>query len=376
MTMTQRIHSMLSSTKLSAAANAALAVLLLFFGAGLASAVADDVQKQTLLTTTGTLYQALAGKVADLGITDPALNPGLYVVAWSSVAQDGTSQQGVLQSSLSANPKTNLDLTFDEPTGSFVILWREDATIMNQIQLAVLRAGQWSLVGLLPNIGFPHALNPKMLLSHETVTTLDDQGNPTQTSRSTLSVAWWEEAKYAQARYAPIFLNESIDSDSLTIYDLPVLVGGGGATSYTGVAPASYLYPSLQLEGPGGAVLATFADLHAQTTYVVRIDFPTSLGDPNDPTNRTFERRRIPVVGVLASGPLAFQKPGAAPENTPVGTIVGSSYNPTFYWQDTSAMRYIRFNGTAWSDTLSIPIDSNLTFDKALRLLEGMAARN
>ena len=59
-----------------------------------------------------------------------------------------------------------------------------------------------------------------------------------------------------------------------------------------------------------------------------------------------------------------------------IGTIIGSSYNPTFYWQDTSAMRYIRFNGTAWSDTLSIPIDSNLTFDKALRLLEGMAARN
>jgi hypothetical protein len=39
-------------------------------------------------------------------------------------------------------------------------------------------------------------------------------------------------------------------------------------------------------------------------------------------------------------------------------------------------MRYLRFDGKAWSDTLSIPLDKDLTFDKALRLLEGMAARN
>jgi hypothetical protein len=39
-------------------------------------------------------------------------------------------------------------------------------------------------------------------------------------------------------------------------------------------------------------------------------------------------------------------------------------------------MRYLRFDGKAWSDALSIPLSNDLTFEKALRLLEGMAARN
>jgi hypothetical protein len=363
------------SKKLSARALAALAALVLSFAAGVATAA--DVQKRSLLTTDGTLYQARAGTVADLGITDLDLNADTYVVAWSSVAQDGTRQQGVLQGSLSGNSKTNLDLTFDEPTGSLIILWREDAPIMNQIQLAVLRSGQWSFAGLLPHIGFPYALNPRMLLSHQTVTTSDDTGKQTSKNRSTLSVIWWEEAQYTQARYAPIFLDESIDSDSLKIYDLPVLVGGGGETSYDGLAPASYVYPALQLEGPGGAFLASFADLHVRKHYVVRIDFPTNLGNPKDPKNPIFERRRIPVVGIVSSGRLAFDGPGMLmAENATIGTIIGSSYNPTLYWQDGSTMRYLRFDGKAWSDTLSIPLGKDLTFEKALRLLEGMAARN
>lgn len=357
------------------AAVLALAALLLFFAPGLARAA--DVQKRTLLTTDGTLYTARAGTVADLALTDLDLDADTYVVEWSSVAQDGTRQQGVLQGSPSGNPKTNLDLTFDEPTGSLIILWREDAAILNQIQLAVQRSGQWSFAGLLPHMGFPHALNPRMLLSHQTVTTSDDKGNKTLKNRSTLSVIWWEEAQYAQARYAPIFLDENIDSDSLKIYDLPVLVGGGGATSYNGVAPASYVYPALQLEGPSGAFLASFADLHARKHYVVRIDFPTNLGNPSDSKNPIFERRRIPVVGIVASGPLAFEALSElAPANAPVGTIIGSSYNPTLYWQNGSTMRYLRFDGKAWSDTLSIALGKDLTFEKALRLLEGMAARN
>ena len=371
MTVTQRIQQVLRALSLTLAS----AALLLLCSPGSASAA--DSQKRTLLSTDGTLYEVRAGTVADLQITNLDLDPDTYVVLWGSVAQDGTRQQGVLQGSPSGNPKTSLDLTFDEPTGSFVILWREDSPIMNQIRLAVLRKGVWSFAGLMPNIGFPHALNPQMLLSHQTVTTLDDKGKKTLKNRSTLSVLWWEEAQFAQARYAPIFLDEDISSDSVKIYDLPVLIGGGGPTSYDGVAAAAYLYPSLQLEGPSGAFLASFADLNADKHYVVRIDFPTNLGNPSDPKNPVFERRRIPVVGVIASGPIAFQKPNdLIPLSAPVRTIIGSSYNPTLYWQDGSTLRYIRLDGKAWSDTLSITLDKDLTFDRAQRLLEGMAARN
>lgn len=337
------------------------------------TARAADISTRTLVTTDGTLWGVRSGTIGDLGDANVGLDPATYAVEWSSVAQDGTRQQGVLTSSASGNPKTNLDLTFDEPTGSFVILWREDAAILNQLHLAVLRAGSWSYVDLLPNVGFPQAFNPQMLLSHQTVTTTDDAGNVASLTHSILSVIWWEEASIAQARYAPIFLDEPIATATQQIYDLPAAVGGGGPTSYEGVPASAYMYPALQLRGPGGGILASFTDLGARQQYVVRIDFPTNLGNPNDGNNLVWQRRRIPVVGIAVSGPLDQ----ALPETAQVGTLIGSSYNPTLYWRDdVSAIRYTRFDGAAWSDVRTLALGESLSYDAALRLLEAMAARN
>lgn len=342
------------------------------------AAHADDpppkpaIPKKTLLTTDGTLWAIRTGTLGDLG-DDVGLDPATYAIEWSSIAQDGSIQQGVLTSSASGNPKTNLDLTFDEPTGSLVILWREDAPILNQLHLAVLQAGQWSYVDLVPNVAFPQAFNPQMLLSHQTVTTTDDQGNPSSKSRSILSIIWWEEASVAQARYAPIFLDEPISTAAQQVFDLPVAIGGGGPTSYDGIPASAYMYPSLRLSGPGGGILASFADLNAQKQYVIRIDYPTQLGNPDDGKNLVWQRRRIPVVGFAISGPLNR----ALPETAQVGTLIGSSYNPTLYWKDdVNAVKYTRFDGTNWSDIRTIALSDGLSYDAALRLLEAMAARN
>jgi hypothetical protein len=349
----------------------------LFLSAGFA--LAADIPSKTLVTTDGTLYEARTGTVADLGITNLNLDPGTFVIEWASLTQDGTQNRGVLQGSPSSNPKTSLDLTFDEPTGSFVILWRENASIINQLRLAVMRSGVWSFADLIPNMGFPLAFNPRMLLSHQTVTTTDDGGKITRKNRSILSVIWWEEASYAQARYAPIFLDEEISMTTVKVYDLPTLVGSGGPTVFDDVPSAAYVYPALQLQGPGGAILASFADLASKEHYVVRIDYPTSLGNPADPKNPVWERRRIPVVGIAATGPIAFRRPvdgSATPEKAPVGTIIGSSYNPTLYWNDGTAVRYVRFDGQNWSDSRALALGGSLTYEKAQRLLEAMAARN
>ena len=342
-------------------------------------ALAADFPKKTLVTTDGTLYEARTGTVADLGITNLNIDPGTFVIEWTSRTQDGSQTRGVLQGSPSSNPKTSLDLTFDEPTGSFVILWRENATIINQLRLAVMRSGVWSFADLVPTIGFPQAFNPQMLLSRQTVTTIDDRGKTVFSNRSVLSVIWWEEAQYAQARYAPIFLDEEISTSAVKVYDLPRLIGGGGPTAFDDVPSAAYMYPALQLEGPGGAILASFADLASKKHYVVRIDYPTSLGNPSDPKNPVWERRRIPVVGIATAGPIAFRRPVdgvAMPEKAFVGTIIGSSYNPTLYWNDGTAIRYVRFDGQNWSDARTLSLDDSLTYEKAQRLLEAMAARN
>lgn len=357
--------------------------LLLLLAAALLLAAgpapAADIPTRKLLTTDGTLYEVRTGTAGDLGITNVGLDPDVYVIEWASTTQDGTQNRGVLQGSPSSNPKTSLDLTYDEPTGSFVVLWREEAPILNQIRLAVMRSGVWSFADLIPNVGFPHAFNPQMLLSRQTVTTIDAKGKTVSSSRSILSVIWWEEAQVAQARYAPIFLDDEISTASIKIYDLPAFLGGGGPTTYDDVQPAAYMYPALQLAGPGGSVLGSFADLHAKRHYVVRIDFPSNLGDPTDPKNPVWERRRIPVVGIAVGGPIAFRAPtpgGAWPEKAPVGTIIGSSLNPTLYWQDGDSVRYVRFDGKSWSDPRALALGESLRYENALRLLEAMAARN
>jgi hypothetical protein len=333
---------------------------------------APTIPKKTLLTTDGTLWGVRTGTLGDMG-DDVGLDPATYAVEWSAVAQDGSIQQGVLMSSASGNPKTSLDLTFDEVTGSFVILWREDAPILNQLHLAVMQTGVWSFVDLVPNMAFPQAFNPQMLLSHQTITTTDDLGNVTSKNRSILSIIWWEEAAVAQARYAPIFLDEPISTATQLVYDLPATIGGGGPTSYDGVPASAYLYPSLHLSGPGGGILASFTDLNAQKLYVVHIDYPTQLGNPSDDKNLVWQRRRIPVVGVTVAGPLDR----ALPETAQMSTLIGSSYNPTLYWKDDeTAVRYTRFDGKNWSDIRTIALSDNMSYDAVLRLLEAMAARN
>ena len=351
------------------------AALLLVAGLGLAA----DIPKKSLVTTDGTLYEARTGTAGDLGITRAGLDPGTYVIEWSSLKQDGTQNRDILQGSSSGNPKTSLDLTFDEPTGSLIVLWFEESAITNQIRLGVLRNGIWSIAGLLPNIGFALAFNPQMLLSHQTVTTIDDNGQTVAHRRSILSVIWLEQVQYTQARYAPVFLDEEISTSAIKSYDLPTLIGGGGPTTLDDVPPAAYMYPALQLEGPGGGILASFADLNAKKQYVVRVDYLTQLGKPGDANNPDWERRRAPIVGIAMAGPIPFRRPVpgmAMPEKAPVGTIIGSSYNPTLYWRDSDALRYVSFDGTAWSDARALALGDSLSYDKALRLLEGMAARN
>ena len=348
-----------------------LAVLAAF--AAVANVLAVD--SRTLVTTGGTLYTVSSGTAADLGLT--GLDPGSYAIAWSSLAQDGTQALGVVDGSATPNPKSGLDLTFDEPTGTFAVLYKEEAAILNQVRLALLSNGAWSQVNLLPHIGFPHAFNPEMLLSHQTVTQVGDKGQIVSHLRSVLSVLWWEESGNSQARYAPIFLDEAVSSDSVTIYDLPVLLGNTGPSDCTNVPRAAYLYPAIKLGGPDGTILISFSDMSIQQAFVLRISYPGTLGDPTDPSNQTWERRRIPVVGIAATGPLAFRQTNfAVPENTPIGTTIGSSYNPTLYWSDGTAVRYTRFDGQAWSDMRSLVLGTNLTYDGAVSLLEAMAARN
>jgi hypothetical protein len=248
---------------------------------GAAIAAPAEVQKRTLLSSDGTLYTLATGLASEVGV---AGSPQDFVIAWSSVAQDGKKAGGTIPGTASANPKTSLDLTLDEPTGTLVVLWREESSVLNAIRVAFKKESAWTVVNLLPSNGFPHAFNPQMLLTHQTVHLLDDNGDDVYRNRSILSVVWWEEAGASQARYASFFLDEAIDATQAAVYNLPDLVDDAGPTSLAGLPRGAYAFPALQSAGPGGDVLASFATVSSNKQYVVRISYSADLGQARQRT--------------------------------------------------------------------------------------------
>ena len=335
-----------------------------------ALAAPAEVQRKTLLSSDGTLYKVATGLASELGVD--GMDSDDFAVTWSSIAQDGTQAGGLIPGAASQNPKTSLDLTLDEPTGTLVVLWREESTILNAIRLAFGRAGAWTIADLTPSVGFPHAYNPQMLLTRETTHELDADDADVFRTHSILSVIWWEDSGISQARFASVFLEDTIDPKNVAVYNLPDLVDDAGSTSLKDIPRGAYAFPTLQPEGTGGGVIASFATLSSDKQYVVRLSYPTELGQPSK-DNSTWLRRRIPVVGVASVGPIS-----AVPsmDVASVHTVVGSSYRPTLYWRDDVALHYIRFDGTAWSDVRSIAFSDDMDYAHAAALVEEMARRN
>jgi hypothetical protein len=340
--------------------------------AGIAAAPAAAEEK-SLLAADGTLYEVHAGLAADLGLSEGDVAPDDFLIEWTERHQDGSVRVGIVPTTVGRNVKRNLDLAFDERSGSLLLLWKEELPPLSVLQLGVLRDGEWKTSVLLPNLGFAKAYNPQMRLSHSTVRWIDTDGRPLTRERSILSIIWWEESQYAQARYAPIFLDEdNLDASNVTVYDMPALAGGGGDTTYEDLPDGAFLFPSLHSDGPAGAILATFADLHSQKSVVVRITFPTDLGTP-DANNVTWMRRHIPIVGVVGESPLA---PTAPVRVASVGTTLGTAYRPTYYWRDGDRLLYTRYDGREWASVKTIQISDTMPYERALALVVGMAASN
>ncbi len=353
-----------------------------FFLAALAlaalPAVGSAAEEHSLLAADGTLHVVRAGRAVDLGVADAA--PTDYVIDWASRSQDGSIATALIPGTDSSGYKRNLQLAFDEQTQTLLVLWTEDMSPYTQVRIGVLHGGTWLNSGLLPSHGISGAYNPRMLLTHQSVSHLDDHDKVVTTTSSILSVIWWEDAQYGQARYASLFLDENgFDPASLAVYDLPALLGGGGETPYGDIPSGSYLFPSLQADGLGGAVLASFTDLHAQKHKVVRIIYPANQGKPSDPASTDWKRRHIPILGVASEGPIPMKVKkvtGAGGEDGAVSTTVGSGYRPTMHWREGNALQFTRLEGSDWAPVRSIALDDAMTYDKALSLVVGMGQRN
>lgn len=351
---------------------------LFLFAAALAlPRVGAALEEKSLLTADGTLHVLRTGAAVDLGVTEAGIAPQQTLIEWSARAQDGTVSVAILPQTLSYTAKHDLELSYDDQTATLLVLWTEDVAPFSEVRVGVLRGGAWTNSMLLPSAGISRAYNPKMLVTHRKATYLDENDAPVTKTSSIVSVVWWEEAQLAQARYATLFLDETnYDPTALAIYDLPALLGTSGDTSYADTPSGAYLYPSLQADGLSGAVLVSFADLHAQRFRVARFDFPEDWGKPSDSSSLNWKRRHIPIVGVTMEGPVARMAPEAADTRDGIRTTIGAGYRPTLSWSDGASLKFSHLDGADWAPVRSIAIDDQMTYDRALALVSGMGGRN
>ncbi len=334
------------------------------------------LEEQSLLTTDGTLHVVRTGRAVDLGVDDASIPPRSNLIEWTSRAQDGTLSMAIIPDTVSLNEKHGLQLVFDDQTQTLLVLWIDEGGYW-QVRVGALHQGVWTNSGLIPSQGISRAYNPRMALAHQAVTYLDENDQPVARISSILSIVWWEEALVGQARLANLFLEEeTFDTASLQVSDLPVLVGSGGDVSYDGIPAGAYMYPGLQADGLSGTVLASFADLHDQQYKVANIRFPVDQGKPSDPENVNWKRRHIPIVGVAAQGPVARMIPDLADARDGVRTAIGSGYRPTLSWREGDALKFSRLDGADWAPVRSIAIDDQMTYERALALVSSMGERN
>jgi hypothetical protein len=182
---------------------------------------AAALEQKTLLASDGTLYTVRAGLASELSTSGYPLSSTDFVIQWSARNQNGGWYGGTIPGTTGGSVKKNLQLAFDETTGSLLLLWKEEVSVLNVLHLGILRGSEWKISDLLPNLGFPHAYNPQMVLTHQTVHYLDSGGHDATRVRPILSVLWWEEANSMQARYAPIFLDEDSSSSEVAVYEAP-----------------------------------------------------------------------------------------------------------------------------------------------------------
>jgi hypothetical protein len=352
-----------------------------FAAAALAAAPAfvAALEEHSLLTPDGTLHVVRTGSAAELGVDGVA--PDSLLVEHASRAQDGATTLGIVPDSVSYQQKRGIQLGYDEESKTLLLIWTEDiSAAYSHIRVGVLKDGAWTNMPLLPSQGIARSHNPQMRITHQRVTYLDESDVPVAKTSSIVTVVWWEESTLLQARLAALFLDEnSFDPSNLAIYDLPALGGGQGASVYSDVPSGAYLFPTLQADGLSGAVLVSYADLHADQHRVARISFPEDQGQPSDATDTRWKRRHIPIYGVYASGPVARMTPSVAAHaarQDAVGASIGSGYKPTLYWLDGTALKFTRLAGADWEPVRSIAIDESMTYDRALELVVGMGTRN
>ena len=331
-----------------------------------------------VLAKDGTLYEVFPTSYGNVISGANASDASLRVLALRTTPPGGNPAVEVVGGTVNDFFKLEASIEFDEATQSVFIVYSRVLGFFSDVQVTIHRDGSWADGRFLPNPGLYVSLSPQLLVTRQTYTDVDAEGQPVVKSRSILSIVWWEESGSSQARYAAVFVEDgSLRLDDVTAWNLNELNGKSGPTDNSGLPLSSYAHPGLQRDaGTNGGVLVSFANLATRTQQVIRLSFPddlTKLTPPSNlmPTQRTsYARGHIPIGRSFTDSRLPVEID--LPFQVAVGTFISPAGIPTFYWSTDTSLVYLRDDS---STVFTIPFRPDFPADRALAVVRDMSEK-
>jgi hypothetical protein len=329
-----------------------------------------------VLAKDGTLYEVFPTTYGDVIPGANASDAAQRVLALRTTPPGGNPAVEVVGGTVSDFFKLEPSIEFDEATKSVFIVYSRVRGFFSDVQVTVRRDGAWVDGSFLPNPGLYISVSPQLLVTRQTYTDVDAEGQPVTKNRSILSIVWWEESRSSQARYAAVFIEDgTLRLDDVAAWNLNELNGRSGPTDNAGLPLSSYAHPALQRDaGTNGGVLVSFANLATRTQQVIRLSFPddlTKLTPPSSlmPAQRTsYARGHIPIGRSFTESQLPIQID--VPFQVTVGTFLSPAGLPTFYWRTDTSLVYLRSDS---STLFTIPFRPDFPADRALAVVRDMS---
>jgi hypothetical protein len=352
---------------------------------GLAAAVCLGAGARTadaasaVLAKDGTLYEVFPTAYGEVIPGANASDAVLRVLALRTTPPGGTPTVELVGGTVSDFYKLESSIEYDEATQSVFIVYSRVRGFFSDVQVTIHRDGAWVDSSFLPNPGLYISVSPRLLVTRQTYTDVDADGQLVTKSRSILSIAWWEESGSSQARYAAVFVEDgSLRLDDVTAWNLNELNGKSGPTDNSGLPLSSYAHPGMQRDaGTNGGVLVSFANLATRTQQVIHLSFPDDYTKPAAPTGtttttpgRTSNARHSPIGRSFTESQLPTQID--LPFQVAVGQFISSAGVPTFYWSTDTSLVYLRGDS---SKLFTIPFRPDFPADRALAVVRDMSEK-
>jgi hypothetical protein len=331
-----------------------------------------------VLAKDGTLYEVFPTSYGAVIPGANASDSSLRVLALRTTPPEGRPAVEVVGGTVNDFFKLESSIEFDEETQSVFIVYSRVRGFFSDVQVTIRRDGAWVDGSFLPNPGLYISVSPQLLVTRQMYTDADADGQLVTKSRSILSIAWWEESLFSQARYAAVFVEDgNLRLDDVTAWNLNELNGKSGPTDNSGLPLSSYAHPGLQRDaGTNGGVLVSFANLATRTQQVIRLSFPDNLPKLTPPTNLTpvqrtsFARGHTPIGRSFTDSRLPTQIDLSF--QVAVGTFISPAGIPTFYWRTDTSLVYLR--GDA-STLFTIPFRPDFPADRVLAVVRDMSEK-